>query len=131
MKKWKIIRLILSIVFVLVFVINAWLIIDYKLDELNADRLYKNMISDVVKPADEGPDNTPISVDFDALRAQNSDVVAWIYSADTPINYPVLKGNNNEQYLNTLIDGKTNKAGSLFVDYRLKDTVDESLNFII
>ena len=132
MKKWKIIRLIMSIVFVVVFIVNAWLIADYKLNERNAEKLYENVISDVITPADPGVEvKTPITVDFEALTQQNPDVVGWLYSADTPINYPVLKGNSNDQYLYTLLNGKYNKAGSLFADYRMKDTVEEAFNYII
>lgn len=42
----------------------------------------------------------------------------WIYSEDSPINYPVVKCNNNEKYVNTLFNGKNGSAGTLFMDYR-------------
>jgi sortase B len=58
----------------------------------------------------------PISVDFDALRAINPEIVGWLYCADTPINYPVAQTGNNTYYLNHLYNGKTNRSGTLFVD---------------
>lgn len=57
-------------------------------------------------------------VDFDSLLAVNKDVVAWIYVEDTKINYPVLQGDDNRYYVSTLIDGRDNSAGSIFMDYR-------------
>lgn len=132
MKKWKIIRLTMSIVFVVVFVVNAWLIIDYKLDERNAGKLYEEVISNVVTPVQPDAEiKTPITVNFETLKAENPDVVGWLYSADTPINYPVLKGSSNDQYLHTMLNGKYNKAGSLFADYRMKNSVEEAFNYII
>ena len=55
-------------------------------------------------------------VDFDALRQINSDVVGWLYIEGTQVNYPILQGKDNNQYLYRMIDGKHNSAGSLFLD---------------
>lgn len=72
--------------------------------------------------AEESPDKSvdcaPIQVDFDLLRAQNQDVVAWIYCPDTPINYPVAQAPDNEYYLRRLLDGSSNSSGTLFMDFR-------------
>ena len=61
-----------------------------------------------------------ISVDFDALRQQNGDVVAWLYGADTGLNYPVVQADDNDYYLYRLLDGSYNKNGTLFVDAACK-----------
>lgn len=55
-------------------------------------------------------------IDFDALRKINPDVVGWIYYEDTPINYPIVKGTDNDRYLYTLFDGSYGGCGTLFVD---------------
>jgi sortase B len=60
----------------------------------------------------------PIAVDFEQLWQQNSDIVAWIYCPDTPINYPIVQTDNNSDYLRRLLDGSYNTAGTLFLDYR-------------
>lgn len=67
---------------------------------------------------DNDPEVCPISVDFEGLRAQNPDVVGWIYSHDTQINYPVLQGELNDEYLHHMINGAYNSAGSIFMDCR-------------
>lgn len=55
-------------------------------------------------------------VDFDGLKARNSDVVGWIYGPGTPINYPVVQGSDNEYYLTHMVDNRENKCGSIFMD---------------
>ncbi len=57
-------------------------------------------------------------VDFGALQAVNPDVVAWIYLEGTNINYPIVRGADNAEYLDKLVDGTYNSAGSIFMDYR-------------
>jgi len=56
------------------------------------------------------------TVDFDALREINSNVVGWIILEGTQINYPVVHGDDNYYYLHRLFDGTWNPSGSIFVD---------------
>ena len=60
-----------------------------------------------------------LTVDWDALRAVNPDIVAWVYVPDSPINYPVVQGDDNEEYLHKAFDGSTGwlaSAGTIFLD---------------
>lgn len=65
-------------------------------------------------------------VDFDALREVNEDVVGWLYIEGTNINYPVVQGEDNKEYLNKLFDGEYNGAGSIFMDCRNSPDLSES-----
>lgn len=66
-------------------------------------------------PPPNGPDFTP---NWDALHRANPDIVGWIWQSGTVINYPVLKGADNNQYLRTTYNGKSSRLGSIFLDYR-------------
>ena len=67
---------------------------------------------------EEIPVKAPIHVDFTALQAANPEAIAWLYSPDTPIHYPVAQAADNDYYLHRLLDGRANAAGTLFMDYR-------------
>ena len=62
-----------------------------------------------------------ITVDWDALRATNPDVVAWVYIPDTMVNYPVVQASDNEAYLHTDFKGNVSigaSYGTIFLDYQ-------------
>lgn len=59
-----------------------------------------------------------ISVDFESLKIMNPDVVAWIKVNNTDIEFPVVKGKDNEYYLTHNLKKDYNKAGWIFMDYR-------------
>ena len=56
-------------------------------------------------------------IDFAYLSQINADATAWLYSPDTPIDYPVVWASDYNYYLRRLPDGKENANGSLFTDY--------------
>lgn len=58
------------------------------------------------------------SPSFAQLRSINPEVVGWLSVNDTPIDYPVVRGKNNQQYLNTTVEGEYRLSGSIFLDYR-------------
>ncbi len=62
--------------------------------------------------------STPIYVNFDRLKQQSEDIVGWIYSADTLLNYPVAQAADNDYYLRRMLDGSYNYGGTIFMDYR-------------
>ena len=57
-------------------------------------------------------------LDFDALREEFPNIVGWIQSEGTPINYPIVQGTDNDFYLSHLPNEKRNKLGSIYMDFR-------------
>ena len=72
----------------------------------------------VAKEAKVDPNQFTGVVDFDALKKLNPDVVGWIYQKDTIINYPIMRGKDNDKYLHSDINKKYSVSGSIFMDYR-------------
>ena len=70
-----------------------------------------------VSDTEQGP-QPPFDVDFAALQGVNPDVVGWIYiEALDGISYPVVQGEDNEEYLHTTYEKNYNFAGTIFIDY--------------
>ena len=78
----------------------------------------------------EGKTLGDMTVDWDYLKAINGDVVAWIYMPGTAINYPVVKGPDNDFYLHTDFNGAYVRGGAIFLDYTNSGTFTEENNII-
>ena len=79
------------------------------LKNYKADRDVYDKIAEAAGDIEKG-------VDFDALRKINPDVIGWLVYDDTPINYPVVQGENNDVYLSMLFDRTWGGCGTLFAD---------------
>ena len=131
----KKVRILISVILLAVFCFSGWKLFSIWQEYRVGEETYESIERYVVIPettASEEPqeEQTPEEeslqetekseilwpqVDFDALREINPDVVGWLYIEGTQINYPVLQGKDNDQYLYHMIDGTYNSAGSLFL----------------
>ena len=66
-------------------------------------------------------------IDFNYLSSINSDTVGYIMIDGIDINYPVVKSNDNDFYLNHSFDKRTNKAGWIYMDYRNNSINDKNV----
>lgn len=107
------------------FVFFAYKIYEYKNDEKKQKELNNDILQSAVKNKetdnkignnDLENNGVPIEINFKSLKASNKDIIAWIYSEETPINYPIVQSNDNDYYLRRLIDGTYNQAGTIFLD---------------
>lgn len=85
-------------------------------------RMLYNDISDTAFKDTKGQTLADMTVDWDALRAINPDIVAWVYMPGTAINYPVVQTTNNETYLVKPFRGWSSYIhyGCIFMDYNDK-----------
>lgn len=89
----------------------------------------------IEKPDDNKDDNSyqpeKLIMDFNKLKDINSDTVGWIKINNTNIDYPVVKGNDNEYYLNHSFYKDNNINGWIFLssDNSSSFTDDNSVIF--
>jgi len=60
------------------------------------------------------------NIDFESLKKQNSDTIAYIKVENTNIDYVVVKSYDNRYYLNRNFNKEYNVAGWIFADYNNK-----------
>ena len=80
------------------------------------DSLLESMTDSMADPLIE-PEQY-FSVFDENMREINPDYVCWINIDGTPVDYPVVRGSDNEKYLTHNFSGEENMFGALFMDYR-------------
>ena len=68
--------------------------------------------------SDPQPEVPLESLSIESLQAVNSDVLGWIRIPDTALSYPLVRGADNDWYLNHAWNGQWTSVGSIFMDYR-------------
>ncbi len=67
-----------------------------------------------------------------ALKAKNDDIYGWIYIEGTSINHPVVRGEDNDYYLDHAYTGNEYLTiGSIFADCTTKDLITDNFNTVI
>lgn len=97
-----------------VFCYSAYNLIDIYLNYKKIDDTYEQISTEYTEVV-ENDEMKYLDIDWEALKARNPDVKAWIQIPDTHVNYPVLQGETNDTYIHSDIDKKELKAGSIFV----------------
>ena len=67
---------------------------------------------------------------FNQLIEKNPDVIAWIDVYGTNIDYPIVQGKDNDEYLNKTVLGKFSTTGSIFLDASNKKDFTDYQNIL-
>ena len=125
----KTVRKLFLIVLLLILIVMAFsgLMILRGLNEYNTGTdAYQEIQNIAIK--EEIEDDSRI--DFDSLKQINEDVIGWLTLYDTVIDYPVVKGTDNDYYLHHLYTGEYNSLGTLFVDFRNNNLFEDQVSVI-
>ena len=135
-KSIKVLLILLCFVFLGIFAISGYQLISTLNQYKQAENAYNDVNDRFVtekqpvpteKPAENQPpapsptpdiEHSPISVNFETLLQENSDVRGWLYLPGTVLNYPLVQARDNDFYLERMWNGEWNPNGSLFLDYR-------------
>lgn len=126
-KKVDVMSLILVLIGVICIGVAAFGLYDIYMEYKTANDIYDKAANEFVQikslgDASEGTEGLMgpwyelASVDIQGLQNKYPDVVGWLFFEDGLISYPILQGDDNDQYLYTTYDGKEAKAGSIFVE---------------
>lgn len=70
------------------------------------------------------------TVDFKKLKALNPEVVSWLTVKGTHIDYPVVQGKTNLDYINKSVEGDYSLSGSVFLDCRNQSDFSDPYSII-
>ena len=121
-------KILINLIILLVAIFFAYQVFSYikiEDDKEKSSEIYRQLDRNSLKK-----DNKDLFVDFSYLKNINPQVIAWIYSGDGRISYPIVKPkDDNFTYLNTAFNGTKNIFGSIFMDYR-NDSFDDDFIMI-
>lgn len=122
-----IINLIIYLLLFSLLIFSSFKIFMWYIDNKNSKKLTEQ-INEAVVVQENKLDEEKYDVDFEKLKAQNEDVIAWIKVYNTDIEYPIVQTKDNDYYLNHSFDKSKNEAGWIFADYRNKfDGTDRNI----
>lgn len=130
-KRYKkvILNIIIYMILLFVLIYSGIKIFKWYKDKTNNNKIAEQIKSTVIvedKNKDENKEE--YTVDFNKLKEQNNETVAWIKVNNTNVEYPVVRATNNSFYLNHSFDKSKNSAGWIFADYKNKfDNTDKNI----
>lgn len=110
-RKTNYLRLLIILICIISMLVSGFQILKW-LKENRQSKEIKNKIINTVTV-----ENDNLIVDFKKLKEENGNTVAWIKVNETNIEYPVVKGKDNNFYLTHSFDDSYNSAGWIFADF--------------
>lgn len=137
MKRKNILIKLIILLFSTLLIFSLYKIIEWINNNKENDRILDNIYeaievyeeaTNTVENVNNNKNTNDYKVDFDKLKKQNKDTVAWLKVNNTEINYPVVQAKDNSYYINHNFNKKYNQAGWVFVDYKNKlDGTDKNI----
>lgn len=112
----NIIAIILIIFFSGLVIFSSYKILTYTKDTVET----KDEIQELNEFKQVDDNTGEVKIDFKNLKEKNSDTIGWLRIKDTNIDYPVVKGKDNDYYLTHNFKKNFNASGWLFADYKNK-----------
>ena len=107
----RMINNILLIICIFIFCISTWKLYGYYRSYKKAKDTYSKIAKENVKIS-----KNERKIDFKKLKSQNQDIAGWIYIRGTTIDYPIVQGKDNEEYLHQDFNKKKSSSGTIFLD---------------
>ena len=93
-------------------------------------KIYANSFADEellkFRPTDDGEDNPTLK----DLKKLNPDVKAWIQVPKSNIDYPVVQGQDDMEYINKNVYGEFELSGAIFLSCLNKDDFSDPYNLV-
>lgn len=137
------IRYVILALAVIIFIISAVKLVStfqrYKNERERNDQIKDDVvdIEDTTTTAAEDKDgqhheniNPHLNIDFDELKAINSDTVAWVDIPSLGITYPVVQHTDNDYYLEHDITHSASWSGAIYLGYEHNSNFEDDRSLI-
>lgn len=121
----RMINNILLIICIFIFCISTWKLYGYYRSYKKAKDTYSKIAKENVKIS-----KNERKIDFKKLKSQNQDIAGWIYIRGTTIDYPIVQGKDNEEYLHQDFNKKKSSSETIFLDNNCKKDFTSDNNII-
>ena len=121
----RMINNILLIICIFIFCISTWKLYGYYRSYKKAKDTYSKIAKENVKIS-----KNERKIDFKKLKSQNQDIAGWIYIRGTTIDYPIVQGKDNEEYLHQDFNKKKSSSGTILLDNNCKKDFTSDNNII-
>lgn len=130
--KKEVARKLVLIAAYITIIAMGWQILNYYVFDPMRQNALAEDLQEMYVPKDEDYSSPQINPKFSALYALNNDLVGWIKVRDTNIDYPVVKGETNEEYERHDFYHNYTRYGSIFMESTSSiDYGAESRNIVI
>jgi sortase B len=127
-KIYNIIKIAVILILVTMLIYSSTNIIIWIYNSNKNKNMYKELISEIV--VENNDETQTVTIDFEKLLTINKDTVGWIRFNNKKIDYPIVQADDNNYYLKKSFDNKTDSYGSIFLDYRNRDTFSDANTII-
>jgi len=122
LKKKNLFLFLIIMLFLVLFIISSIKIISYLNDNYKNKKIQESIIENsitVIEPKSKDEKQGIIyDIDFESIKENNPDTVAYLKVNNTNIDYIVVKGKDNDYYLKHNYEKKWNVSGWIFADYQ-------------
>lgn len=106
----KYIRKVVMLICLIGIIYSGYHIIKWRMNVTGNEKIKEEIMTNINKDSYE--------VNFEKLKSQNKDTIAYLTVNNTSVDNVVVKGSDNDYYLNHNFNKTSNVAGWIFADYR-------------
>ena len=117
------IKTLVIIIFLAALIFAVFKITMYLNNLYNSNRYNEQLAEEVVSKSR----NNTYEINFNLLQTINTDTIGWIKFNNDKINNPIVKSDDNEEYLIKSYEKENNNIGTIFMDYRNRSFTDRNV----
>ncbi len=140
-KLFRYLKIFVLAVCIVVFFVCAVMLTDIIIEYVKADKTYddindrfENEFGDETEviSVEEAPERlVKLSLYVKELKAEYPDVIGYVNVPSLDISYPVVQTDNNDYYLDHMVNGEESSSGAIFLDCNINSDPTKTKNTVL